>query len=342
MRPLISVIIPCYQAEATIAGAVGSALAQTHDLLEVIVVDDGSTDNSLARLATIADDRLRIIRQANGGTAKARNRALDETRGEYVAFLDADDRWFPQRLEGDLAVIARMGDPKCIVYGWFYAVDDHGRFLNESRSPSFQGQIFTDLIESENFLLPSVCLFHRDVFAEVGQFDPQHFHEDHEFALRATKRFRAYPARQRLTVYRQAMDGKCRGILSDYARAYDEEISIVQSLVPMLDRTQLATFRQNQLRSLLYRFLMYGFNQSAKKLLPEVDLSRLRGPKGLLTRFYAATAVNAFPVLRSAIQNYNQSARRSAWKRLLEREGVTLAYDDAEPGGLRELVLTNS
>jgi glycosyltransferase involved in cell wall biosynthesis len=329
MGPLISVIVPCYQAQETIVGAVRSALGQTHDELEVIVVDDGSTDDGLVRLGTIADERLRVVRQANRGTAKARNRALDEARGEYIAFLDADDRWLPRRLETDLAAIPGASGP-CIIYGWFYAVDERGKLLNESRSPAFQGQIFADFIESENFLLPSVCLFHRDVFATVGQFDPQHFHEDHEFALRATKRFCAYPSRQRLTVYRQAMDGKCRSILSDYSRAYDEELSIVQSLMPVLDRTQLAAFRQNQLRSLLYRFLMYGFNHSAKKLLPEVDLAKSRGAKGLLTRVYAKTGINAFPILRSAIQKYNQSARRSEWERLLAREGVNLDYGGAE------------
>jgi glycosyltransferase involved in cell wall biosynthesis len=331
MRPLISVIIPCYQAEKTIAGAVRSALAQTYDRLEVIVVDDGSTDGTRSKLAHLEDPRLRVICQANAGTAQARNRALDVAHGEYVAFLDADDRWLPTRLAADLAVLERVADPVSIVYGWFYAVDDRGRLLNRSREPAVRGDIFEAFIESENFLLPSVCLFHRDVFAEIGTFDPRHFHEDHEFALRATKRFRAYPSEQRLTVYRQAMDGKCRRILRDFDAAYAEELSIVDSIAPLLDTEQRGHFRQNQLRSLLYRFLMYGFNGSAKRLLPEVALSLAGGPKGKLTRLYAATGINLFPLLRSVIQTGNRFARASEWKRFLKRAGLDLAYDDA-PG----------
>jgi glycosyltransferase involved in cell wall biosynthesis len=97
---LVSVIIPAYQAERFVAGAVRSALRQTHRTLEVIVVDDGSTDGTAARLATIRDPRLRVLRQENAGTAAARNAALAEAQGSYVAFLDSDRaRHFAKRAD---------------------------------------------------------------------------------------------------------------------------------------------------------------------------------------------------------------------------------------------------
>jgi len=96
---LISVIMPCYNAEHTVADSVASALGQTHRALELIVIDDGSRDESLQLLRKIDDPRLKIETQPNQGVCAARNRGLSLAQGGYVAFLDADDTWSPEALE---------------------------------------------------------------------------------------------------------------------------------------------------------------------------------------------------------------------------------------------------
>jgi hypothetical protein len=97
-RPLVSVVMPLYNTEQYVAAAVRSVLAQTYENLELVVVDDGSSDASIAAVTAVADDRVRVVEQIHGGEAAARNRGLDEARGELVAWLDADDLCLPHRL----------------------------------------------------------------------------------------------------------------------------------------------------------------------------------------------------------------------------------------------------
>jgi glycosyltransferase involved in cell wall biosynthesis len=140
MTPRISVIMPVYNADASLAGAVAAVLAQTFRDFELIIVDDGSRDGSagLARLLAIDDRRIRPLRQLHGGDASARNRGIAVARGEYLAFLGATDIWAPTRLARHLAVMDRT--PDCGV----------------------------TLDAGEGVSMPFV---HRAVFAEAGPFN---------------------------------------------------------------------------------------------------------------------------------------------------------------------------
>ena len=115
---LISVVIPLYNKAETIARALDSVLAQTYQDLEVVVVDDGSTDEGAAVVEQYADPRIRLIRQANAGVSVARNRGVEEARGEYVAFLDADDEWKPEYLAEQHQLTLRY--PQCDVFATNY------------------------------------------------------------------------------------------------------------------------------------------------------------------------------------------------------------------------------
>lgn len=97
--PKISVLIPTYNCGRFIEESIASALNQTRQPDEIVVVDDGSTDDTEAVVGRITDPRVRYVRKTNGGESSARNRCLDESTGEYIAFLDADDRWRPNKLE---------------------------------------------------------------------------------------------------------------------------------------------------------------------------------------------------------------------------------------------------
>src|SRR5689334_21141299 len=106
--PLVTVVVPVYNTLPYVADALESALAQTHRELDVVVVDDGSTDGSSGVVVELAarEPRIRVVRQPNAGLAAARNAGLAAAAGEYVAFLDSDDLWLPEKLERQLAVAA--------------------------------------------------------------------------------------------------------------------------------------------------------------------------------------------------------------------------------------------
>lgn len=117
--PSISVIVPCHDAAAFLQPAIESILAQTHPALEVIVVDDGSTDGS-ARIAESFGPPVRVIRQENRGESAARNRGIEAAKAEWVAFLDADDLWLPTKLERQAeAIRSAPADVVCVTCDFF-------------------------------------------------------------------------------------------------------------------------------------------------------------------------------------------------------------------------------
>jgi glycosyltransferase involved in cell wall biosynthesis len=112
MNPKVSVVIPTYNRATKVRGAVESVLAQTFSDLEVIVVDDGSGDDTGKILATTFADRIRYCAQANQGASVARNKGIAEARGEWIAFLDSDDQWEKEKLECQFKALERFG-PRC-------------------------------------------------------------------------------------------------------------------------------------------------------------------------------------------------------------------------------------
>ncbi len=123
---LVSVVIPAYNAAQFLAAAVESALEQTHRDIEVIIVDDGSRDDTwaIARTASEQDARVRVFRQENRGVAAARNLAIANASGRYIAPLDADDVWHRRKLELQLAAIRCRNGAAC-AYTWMFDIDEN-------------------------------------------------------------------------------------------------------------------------------------------------------------------------------------------------------------------------
>ena len=109
ISPLVSIVIPMYNREKTIQTAIASVLAQTYDKIEVIVVDDCSTDNSVNKVKQLKDDRIRLVLlKRNSGACVARNVGIDNARGEYIAFHDSDDVWHKNKLEKSLYYMKKV------------------------------------------------------------------------------------------------------------------------------------------------------------------------------------------------------------------------------------------
>ncbi len=159
--PLVSVIIPVYNAEPFLTQAIESVLAQTYRPLEVIVVDDGSTDGSAAVAASFGDS-IRRVRQPNQGAAVARNTGLGMARGAYIAFLDADDWWSDHALQ--VQVEQMQANPSAdIVMGYTQLMQPAAREGGELA--------FRPFADPWHLLSPGSSLFRRAVFDKVGLFD---------------------------------------------------------------------------------------------------------------------------------------------------------------------------
>jgi len=168
-RPLVSVIVPAFNAEATLADALRSALAQSYDNVEIIVVDDGSTDRSAEVAAGFPG--VTLIRQANAGVAAARNAGIAASTGEWLAPLDADDLWHPTKLEKQVAAALAAPGPPGFVYCWLRLIDREGRIIGSGAREQFEGRII------HRHLLRNVtggggqALFRREAVLALGGYD---------------------------------------------------------------------------------------------------------------------------------------------------------------------------
>jgi len=168
--PQVSVIIPTYNAARYLGDAIDSVLAQTYNEFEVVVVDDGSTDET-PTVVNKYDSRVRYLSQQNAGVAVARNRGISESRAKYVAFLDADDTWFPDKLERQMGLLAQSTAER-VCYSAFLEVNQNLSPVGVRRSLRYSNA-FEDLLLRGN-VIGSICtvVAERDLFEKLGGFDP--------------------------------------------------------------------------------------------------------------------------------------------------------------------------
>jgi len=166
---MVSIIIPTYNRVEFIRQTVQSALGQTYPKFEVIVVDDGSTDNTQAVLAQFGK-RIRYIYQENKGQPSARNRGLQASQGDYLLFLDSDDIIPPNKLELHAAILEARPDFGLVYSGWQY-INNDGDVLGEVR-PNKEGLLIKDMLRRRFGLATTgAAVVRRDCFERVGLFD---------------------------------------------------------------------------------------------------------------------------------------------------------------------------
>ena len=208
--PLVSVVIPTFNRADFVVRAVESVLSQDYPSIEVLVVDDGSTDDTAARLDALADTRLRVLTQPNGGVARARNRGASEAAGLYVAFLDSDDFWLPGKLMAQVAAMEAAPSRAGFCYTGL-EVRRPGA-PSEVQIPTVSGSAFRAMLLDNAVRAPTSCgLVRREVFDAVGGFDPDlPAIEDWEWLIRVARLYDFVAVPEVLAVYRDHQNDERR------------------------------------------------------------------------------------------------------------------------------------
>ena len=184
--PKVSVIIPIYNGERYLKETLNSVFAQTYRDFEVICVDDGSTDGSVAIIGEYGD-RVILIRQANAGGSAARNVGVEQSKSPFVAFLDQDDRWYPNKLKQQVTALAANPDAVLALCN-SDRMDSAGQLLQVGATVAERaGLLSTPLgrLMEEDQLLSSAILVRRDILERVGMYDTQlHGFEDFDLCAR--------------------------------------------------------------------------------------------------------------------------------------------------------------
>lgn len=209
-QPLVSVIVPTYNCESFVGDAIDSVLRQGERATEIVVVDDGSSDDTLKVLAGFGE-RVRVFRQENAGPAAARNRAVREARGDYLAFLDGDDLWLPGHAKL-LDYIERVPDTRVIYGDWAVWRPREDGTYEAPDIPTPTGEPAVDAAGSgwvySRLLFDSIihiiaAVIHRSVFDAVEGFDETlRTGSDYDFWLRVSRRFPVVKLGWPVAVYR--------------------------------------------------------------------------------------------------------------------------------------------
>lgn len=254
--PAVSIIMPAYNVAPYVAAAVRSALVQTFTDFELIVVDDGSKDNTAEIVKSLMreDERVRLVQQANRGLAGARNTALRAARGEMFALLDSDDMWEPEFLASQVAILDARPDVDIVTgNGWYLGGPKHGELARpypDSRPDPVLASIIGD--EWSVFIM---SVMRRRVYTAIGPFDEEmRSNEDYDFWLRAAVAGFTFARNDRpLGYYRVRSDSlsasnvrMLRGILHVYRKlgpviaARPAELAILEQQVSRFETELLA------------------------------------------------------------------------------------------------------
>jgi glycosyltransferase involved in cell wall biosynthesis len=223
-QPLISVVIPNYNYAHYLGEAIESVLAQTYASIEIILVDDGSTDDSLER-ARKFNGRLKIVAQENAGVSAARNRGIGEASGELIAFLDSDDVWLPEKVAKQVRLLEREPQVGLVHCGYVEFFSDGT--VGDTHLDGMEGEVALELLKYQRSVVlggGSGAMVRRSLIDEIGGFDPAVSPaEDWEFYYRCAR--------------------VCRvGFIDEVLLKYREHQSNAHLNIPRMERAILAAF----------------------------------------------------------------------------------------------------
>lgn len=194
MNPFFTVVIPLYNKENYIINTIKSVISQEFKDFEIIVINDGSKDNSLEKLNSIKESRLNVYTQTQKGVSEARNNGIARSKGEYIALLDADDYWYPHHLSSLKQLIELF--PSAGLYGDRYEIKIQNKTTRLAEisnyikdKPLLIKDYFAESL-ADPMLWTSACAFKKDTFYEIGKFDPElRTAQDLDFFVRGALKF---------------------------------------------------------------------------------------------------------------------------------------------------------
>jgi len=204
MQPKVSVVIPAYNAMSYLPKTVESVLRQTFTDFEVLIIDDGSSDNIGQWFSQLTDPRLKLISQENQGVSGARNVGIAHAQGTYIALLDADDLWEPSKLEKQVRCLE--DNPKVgLVNTWVWLTDELGKPTGRMGTPQAEGDVWQQLVEFKPvYCCGSTPLIRRCCFETVGVFDRNlSGMADWDMWVRIASHYSFAMIKQPLVLYRQ-------------------------------------------------------------------------------------------------------------------------------------------
>ncbi len=225
---LVSVVIPACNAETWLPLTLESACRQTLREIEILVVDDGSTDRTaeIVENYSARDARIRLIRRENGGVGAARNSAIAEARGRYVAPLDADDIWSPDKLAAQVACMEAGGERMGMCYCWSEKIDARGKRITAGCPFEIEGSVLRPLVLRNFVGSGSVPMFRTAALKKVGYYLERSEQggvqgcEDWDLSLRIAERYQVGLVRRCLVGYRQLAE--CMSLNADgMSRSYE-------------------------------------------------------------------------------------------------------------------------
>jgi glycosyltransferase involved in cell wall biosynthesis len=236
-NPVVSVVIPTYNRARTVGNAIQSVLAQTFGNWELLVIDDGSADDTRVVVSAFRDTRLSFHRlDRNRGQSAARNNGINLARGTYVSFLDSDDEWFPEKLAREVAAFEAGGEAVGLVYCGKELFDSDGRFLGQ-RLPTFEGDVYRRLLAGDFIGSCSRVALRKSVLEVVGGFDETlPSYEDWDLWLRAAKVSKV--ASVPVCLLRRHLSGA--QISGSLKRIYDGRSRVVEKHRADFDASQLS------------------------------------------------------------------------------------------------------
>jgi len=322
--PLVSIVLPAYNAAAFVGDAIAAALKQTHSSIEVIVVDDGSTDETAARVHSNPDPRLRYVFQENQGQSAAINFGVAKSQGEYIKLLDADDWINPQHVERQVAVLnGRYDAVASCRWGYFVSEFSKPAVRSELTNASYDDPlqwIVDSMTHDEGMMGGWMWLIPRQIWNKVGGYDPRlSLNNDFHFSIATLLAANAVGfAENAVYSYRKGVSG---ALSSSYGRKAMESafLTTVLGTQALLDREDSERIRQ--IAADRFQSWLFCFYPDYPELVKAVE-DRISELGGSTLRMQGGQMLKLLqPIVGwKGVRRMQTLAYRYGWRRILERK----------------------
>ena len=211
-HPLVSIIACCYNHEEFVEETLDGIISQTYENIELIIIDDFSTDNSVKKVNNWIKKHkyecLFIQNTENLGVVKTLNKALKKCNGKYLSLIACDDIYLPKKTENQIQIFEKLDDDYAAIYSDAYIINDDGIYQYGTQISRKQinkppsGNIYEDLIRKDNFIPALSVIYKTEIIKELGYYDESLIYEDYDMLLRLSKKFKIYFSKEIDVCYR--------------------------------------------------------------------------------------------------------------------------------------------